>query len=91
MINTIVSLEEIEYEQEDPGDLLDSISKRGIAIAVHVNRTENGYVCIDGRKRLSACAILAKDNPKFQRIPIMILNDYSKAGSAYWGNTQNKH
>ena len=28
---------------------------------------------------------------KFEMIPVMIMNDYSKAGSAFWGNTQNKH
>lgn len=91
MINTIVDLTEIQYEKVDPGTLLESIRKRGIAIPVQVNRVEDGYVCVDGRKRLSACALLIKENPKFHRIPVMLMNDYSKAGSAYWGNTQNKH
>lgn len=91
MINTTVDLNEIEYEACDPGSLTDSIRMRGIAIPVAVNRTEHGFVCVDGRKRLSACAILAAENPRFARIPVVLMNDYSKAGSSFWGNTQNHH
>lgn len=91
MINTIVNLSEIEYEPCDPGMLLESIGKRGVAIPVEVNRKDGGYVCIDGRKRLSACAILAKSDVRFARIPVVLMNDYSHAGSAFWGNTQNHH
>ncbi|MBR2066687.1 MAG: ParB-like nuclease domain-containing protein [Solobacterium sp.] len=91
MINTIVHIEEIEFEEKDPGSLLDSIEKRGIAIPVHVEKIENGYRCIDGHKRLSAAKMLYKKEERFARIPIMILNDFSKSGSSFWGNTQNKH
>ncbi len=91
MINTVVKLDEIEYIPCDPGNLVDSIRKRGIAIAVQVNQVENGYVCIDGNKRLSACAILAKEDEKYQKIPVVLMNNYSKAGSGFWGNTQNHH
>ncbi len=91
MINKTVMLEEIEYEKKDPGILLESIAKRHIAIPVQVNAVEGGYVCVDGNRRLSACAILCETDSSFRKIPVMILNDYSKAGSAYWGNTQNKH
>ncbi|MDY3931064.1 MAG: ParB N-terminal domain-containing protein [Erysipelotrichaceae bacterium] len=91
MINTIVNLDEIQYEYEDPGNLTESIRTHGMAIAVQVNVTEHGYVCVDGRRRLSACAILAKQDPKFSRIPVVLMNDYSRAGSSFWGNTQNLH
>lgn len=91
MINTTVNIEEITFESVPCDHLIDSIRKRGIAIPVQVNRVDNGYACVDGRVRLSACEILRKEDEKFARIPIMILNDYSKAGSAFWGNTQNKH
>ena len=92
MINTIVPLADIRYEYEEPGQILiDSIRTRGIAIAVHVNACDGYYECVDGRKRLSACSILAEENAKYARIPVMICNDYSKAGSAFWGNTQNRH
>lgn len=91
MINTITDIENIRFCEEDPGTLLDSIAKRGIAIAVQVREKDGYYECVDGRKRLSACQILMKKNPKFRRIPIMITNDFSKAGSAFWGNTQNHH
>ena len=92
MINTIADLDEISWEPEDPGEeLIESIHKRGIAIPVHVNRTDHGYVCVDGRKRLTACRILAAEDPSFQKVAVMLMNDYSKAGSTYWGNTLNHH
>ena len=92
MINTTVKIDEIEFEEEKPDKaLVESIRKRGIAIPVHVIRTENGYRCADGRKRLSACLILRKEDERFADIPVMIQNDFSKAGSSFWGNTQNMH
>lgn len=91
MINTIVDIDEIQFEEREPDKLLSSIEERGVAIAIQVNRQNDHYVCVDGRRRLTACRILSKKDSRFRRIPIMILNDYSKAGSAYWGNTQNLH
>lgn len=91
MINRTVSINEIRFIEKDPGELTDSIRKRGIAIPVQVNADEEGFICVDGHKRLSASKILAAEDERFGMIPIMILNDYSKAGSAFWGNTQNHH
>ncbi|MCI5723825.1 MAG: ParB N-terminal domain-containing protein [Erysipelotrichaceae bacterium] len=91
MINKKVHISKIHYITIEDKELLDSIAKRGVAIAVQVNALEDGYECIDGNKRLTACAILAQQNDKYAMVPVMILNDYSKAGSAFWGNTQNKH
>ena len=91
MINTIVDIDEIEFEYIEDTDLYESIKERGVAIPVKVNKLDNSYKCIDGNKRLSACKKLCATNEKYRRIPIMIMNDYSKAGSAFWGNTQNKH
>ena len=92
MINTIVKIDEIEFAEVLPDDeLIESIRQRGIAIPVHVIRTQNGYACTDGRKRLSACRILCKDDESFANIPVMIQNDFSKAGSSFWGHTQNLH
>ena len=83
MINTIVDLNEITFEEEDPGRLVDSIKVRGVAIPVAVDRTEHGYCCVDGRKRLTACLRLSKEDPRFARIPVVLMNDYSKAGSGF--------
>lgn len=92
MINTVVSLAEIRYETVPvEAAFLDSIRQRGVAIPVRVNVTEHGYACVDGRKRLSACAILAKQDPRFARIPVLLMNDYRKAGSSFWGNTKKLH
>lgn len=91
MINTIVSINEIQYETVECERLVDSIRQRGIAIPIQVNRVESGYQCVDGNARLSACALLAQSDARFTNIPVMILNDFSKAGSSFWGNTQNRH
>ena len=91
MINTIVALKEIQYEKKEPGALLDSIRQRGVAIPVQVNRKDGSYECVDGSRRLTACEILGKEDQKFLRIPVMILNDFSKSGSSFWGNTKNHH
>ena len=92
MINTEADISKIRFERVEPGAyLIASIRIRGIAIPVHVARTESGYVCVDGRRRLSACEILCREDGKFARIPVMITNDYSKSGSGFWGNTQNHH
>ncbi len=91
MINKKVPLDQIRYETKETGNLLLSIRERGVAIPVQVDEEENGYVCIDGHKRLSACALLAEEDSKFAMIPVMIRNNYTKAGSGFWGNTRNKH
>lgn len=91
MINTIVDIDEIKFEEVDPGYLLSSIQKRGIAIPVQVNVRDGYYECIDGNKRLSAAKQLILLNEKFRKIPVVLMNDYSKAGSGFWGNTRNHH
>lgn len=91
MINRMVDLNEIRFERKDPGNLLESVRKRGIAIPVQVNVMDGYYECVDGCRRLSACEMLKDEKPELQRVNVMILNDYSKAGSSFWGNTQNKH
>ena len=85
MINTTVSLDLIDFEEEDPGDLLESIRIRGIAIPVHVYRNGERYQCADGRKRLTACRILRNEKPGIDRVPVFVKGAYSKAGNAFWG------
>ena len=87
MINKKVHISKINFTHIESKSLIESISKRGVAIAVH----DNYYECVDGNKRLTACKILSLQDKKFEMVPVMIMNDYSKAGSAFWGNTQNKH
>jgi ParB-like chromosome segregation protein Spo0J len=91
MINTIVDIKDIQFIEEDPGKLLESIEKRGVAIPVQVNVRDGYYECLDGNKRLTACKILIEKNEKFRKIPVVLMNDYSKAGSGFWGNTRNHH
>ena len=79
MINKKVHISKIHFTHIESKSLIDSIAKRGVAIAVQVNVHDDYYECLDGKDK------------KFEMIPVMIMNDYSKAGSAFWGNTQNKH
>ncbi|MBQ9329264.1 MAG: ParB-like nuclease domain-containing protein [Solobacterium sp.] len=90
MINTTVLLSEIEFEEAEPGDLLESIRIRGIAIPVQVIHTESGYRCVDGRKRLTACQRLLNEKPGIDRVPVFVKGDYSKAGCSFWG-AKNHH
>lgn len=69
-------------------DLFDSIKEKGILIPVRVNFENNEYICIDGNKRLSVIKDLYGDD---RDVDVVIVNNYQKAGSAYWGNTRNKH
>ncbi len=92
MINTIVDIEEIRYmDKPVPDKLLESIRTRGLAIPVRVRTTEDGYECLDGHIRLSALHQLMQEDEHFRRVPVMLVNDFTKAGSGFWGNTRNKH
>lgn len=87
MINKKISVKEIEFNYvEYKQDLYESIKERGVSIPVKVLRDKNGYKCIDGHKRLSILQDL-----HIETVTIMLKNDFSKAGSGYWGNTRNKH
>lgn len=51
---------------------------------------ESGIHCVDGHKRLSACAILEQRDKCEIEVNCMITNDFTKAGSNYWG-ARNHH
>ena len=92
MINKIVNINDIVFKEVEYGDeLYDSILNRGVAIPIKVIKKDRKYECIDGNKRLSILKKLSKINKKFEKVYIMIVNDFSKSGSGFWGNTRNKH
>ena len=90
MINTTVELSEILFDETDPGELLESIRARGIAIPVKVVHDGEHFRCVDGRKRLSAAKLLQNEKPGITRIPVFIRGDYTKAGCSFWG-AKNHH
>jgi len=90
MMNSTVLLSEIDFEEEDPGELIESIRKRGIAIPVAVVKDGDRYRCIDGRKRLTAARRLRDIKTGIERIPVAIHQDHSRAGNAFWG-AKNHH
>ena len=90
MINTTIPLSEIDFEEEEPGALLESIEQRGIAIPVAVVHNSGRYTCIDGRKRLTAARRLLQKKAGIERIPAAIHQDHAHAGNAFWG-AKNHH
>ncbi len=92
MINRLIELKDIKFNCINFDiDLYESILKRGILIPIRVRLKDDVYECIDGHKRLSVLKELSKTDEKFNKVMVMIVNDFSKAGSGYWGNTRNKH
>ena len=85
MTNDTILLSEIIFEEAEPGELLDSIAVRGIAIPVAVIQKDGHYVCTDGRKRLTAAKRLG-----IARIPVALHQDRTHAGNPYWG-AKNHH
>lgn len=90
MIQKKIALKKIKYQSKEIAEkLVSSIKDRGLAIAVKVKAiSEDQYECIDGHKRLSAISTLYDED---YLVTCSIANDFSKAGSGYWGATKNKH
>lgn len=90
MIQKKIALKKIIYQNRLVDDqFINSIKDRGLAIAVKVKViNDDRYECVDGHKRLSAIGILYGQD---YLINCVIANDFSKAGSGYWGATKNKH
>lgn len=90
MIQKKIALRKIKYLSKSIDDkLINSIKDRGLAIAVKVKSIgDDQYECVDGHKRLSAISMLYGQD---YLVTCIIANDFSKAGSGYWGATKNKH
>ena len=87
MINKKIDINSIKFVYSKFDEVLyESIKSKGLFIAVKVCMNDDGYVCIDGNKRLSVLKDLG-----IKEVFVMIKNDFRKAGSTYWGNTRNKH
>ena len=87
MINKKIDINSIKFVYTKYDEVLyESIKNKGLFIAVKVCINGDDYICIDGNKRLSVLKDLG-----IKEVFVMIKNDFSKAGSMYWGNTRNKH
>ena len=86
MITKKVLLKKILFHNKPNEILKQSILQRGMAIPVRVNEVEEGYVCLDGHQRLTCLKELGK-----QEAMVCIENNFKKAGSGFWGHTQNHH
>ena len=81
MINKKVHISKIHFMHVESESLIESIAKRGVAIAVQVNVHDDYYECLDGNKRLTACKILSLQDKKFEMVPVMIMNDLGRGTS----------
>jgi len=74
--------EQIKYHQTAYDQaLVASIKRVKIQIALKIKLTSTGYECVDGNKRLS----IINDYQLDFKIPCLLVNDFSKQGSSYWG------
>ena len=62
-------------------DLMESVKRAKIQIAIKVKVDGDKFVCLDGNKRLSIIQDLDLDI----NIPVVLTNDFSKQGSTFWG------
>lgn len=86
MITKKVLIKEIQFQRISNPQLKESIEKRGLAIPIRVNQLEQGYCCVDGHQRLTSLEELG-----IEEAMVCIENNFKKAGSGFWGNTQNHH
>ncbi|MFI3283962.1 MAG: ParB N-terminal domain-containing protein [Erysipelotrichaceae bacterium] len=83
-----IEIEKIKYTPcSYSSELTQSLKEKGILVSLRVNKTNDGYQCIDGHKRLS-CINLEK--LAIKEVSAVIVNDHSKQGSRYWG-AKNTH
>lgn len=82
------SISNIQYETKDYDETLkNSLLRIGISIPIRVSVSDNGYLCLDGHKRLSAISDILKEDinhPKFQKIRIAVINDGSLRTANGW-------
>lgn len=83
-----IEISAIRYQTKNYDDvLLKSLQTKGNLISIKVTAYEDYYECIDGHKRLS-CIIA--ESLEIKEISAVIINDYSKQGSSFWGS-RNQH
>lgn len=62
-----------------------SLLRIGLNFPIYVKHSEEGYVCVDGHKRMSAIADILKHNPsyaKFQNVNVIVV-DYARTAPPY--------
>lgn len=67
---------EIQYQECAYSlSLKESLIRIGVSFPIRVRKTEQGYECIDGHKRLSCIHDMMRENPAFaktQTIPVIL-------------------
>lgn len=79
-------LQELQYTYTAyPPILRESLHRIGLNFPIYVRMQEDGYLCTDGQKRLSAISDILKDDPafaKFQFINVVVI-DYARSEVPY--------
>lgn len=72
-----------EYNQ----NLYESIIRIGFSFPIKVSLSDEGYVCIDGHKRLSALRDILKENPSYKRgdlVAVIVENNGNTRSNDCW-------
>lgn len=80
------AFESIQYETITYSKhLYDSILRIGLSFPIYVKQCEQGYLCVDGHKRMSAIAAILKTDTthsKLQYVNVIVL-DYARTAPPY--------
>lgn len=81
-----IPFEQIKYTRTSyPDSLYRSLKRIGLNFPIQVGKSEQGYTCIDGHKRMSAIAdILQEDTSitKFEIIPALV-KEHARSEAPY--------
>lgn len=89
-----LTLEDIRFERKVYDlDLKESIARRGLAFPLKVAIEKDGYICVDGHKRLSVLDDLKEDS-RYERfitkIPVIVINSDHNRSNDCW-RARNTH
>ena len=83
-----VPIHQISYQKTDYSQqLYDSIIRIGFSFPIKVSLIDEGYLCIDGHKRLTALEDILKDNPSYHRgdlVAVIVENNGNTRSNDCW-------
>lgn len=75
-----LDIKDIEYTQVEISDVLyESVKRIGLSFPIKVNVLDEGYICIDGNKRLTALERLGKS-----KVLAIVLNNGNNRSNDCW-------
>ena len=85
---TKLDISNIQFIYQDYNqDLYDSIIRIGFSFPIKVQSTSQGYICVDGHKRLSVLHDILKEHPDYHRgsqVNVIIENNGDSRSNDCW-------